>query len=220
MLQIMMPDEVRKMDNKKCLLFIRGFNPVLDNKYRTFDHPMFPQSADGNGNAYVHSSSEDNAEKEPSFVLLNQKSLEYYEGLKEKGESVYIDTIPYEDFMLLGQFEMEKRFMDLDEKEQKNRLYAEEEPELAYADEMPQEPEPQKEQQPDDGIGDIIIGEERTDNKEDSISYRMLHWHFTVEQKEELKRAMAVGVPKKVILSYFYPETSVAKMMEIRRQYE
>ena len=58
------------------------------------------------------------------------------------------------------------------------------------------------------------------EGREDSISYRMLHWHFTMEQKEELKRAMAVGVPKNVILSYFYPEISVAKMMEIRREYE
>lgn len=218
--EIMMPDEVRKMDNKKCLLFIRGFNPVLDDKYKTAMHPMFSQSADGNGNAYVHSSLEDNADKEPSFMLLNQKALEYYEGLKNKGEPVYIDTIPYEDFMLLGQFEMEKRFMDLEEQEQKEQFYAEEELELAYADEIPEEAETQIEQQSDDGIGDIVIGEEVAASKEDSISYRMLHWHFTVEQKEELKRAMAVRVPKKVILSYFYPETSVAKMMEIRRQYE
>ena len=104
-----MPDEVRKMDNKKCLLFIRGFNPVLDDKYKTVGHPMFSQSADGNGNAYVHTSLEDNPDKEPSFMFLNQKALEYYEGLKNKGEPVYIDTIPYEDFMLLGQFEMEKK---------------------------------------------------------------------------------------------------------------
>lgn len=36
------------------------------------------------------------------------------------------------------------------------------------------------------------------------------------EQKEELKRTMDVRVPKEVILSYFYPETSVVRMMEIR----
>ena len=108
----------------------------------------------------------------------------------------------------------------MDEREQKEKLYMEEEPELAYADEMFEELESGEEQQPDVGTGEIVIGEERDSNREDSISYRMLHWHFTVEQKEELKRAMAVKIPKKVILSYFYPETSVAKMMEIRRRYE
>ena len=36
----------------------------------------------------------------------------------------------------------------------------------------------------------------------------------------DIKRAMDVRVPKDVILSYFYPDTPVAKMMEIRRQHE
>ena len=61
---------------------------------------------------------------------------------------------------------------------------------------------------------------DRRDKADDSISYRLFHWKFSVEQKEEVKRAMAVRVPKEVILSYFYPETSVVRMMEIRRRYE
>ena len=48
----------------------------------------------------------------------------------------------------------------------------------------------------------------------------MFRMHFTKEQLNEVQRAMLVHVPKDVILSYFYPETPVAKMMEIRRQYE
>lgn len=39
--EIMTPDEVRKMDNKKCLIFIRGFDPILDSKYNPFKHPIF-----------------------------------------------------------------------------------------------------------------------------------------------------------------------------------
>ena len=70
----------------------------------------------------------------------------------------------------------------------------------------------------------FVIGEagtekppaDREDKAADSISYRM----FQSGQKEEVKRAMAVRVPKEVILSYFYPETSVVRMMEIRRRYE
>ena len=60
----------------------------------------------------------------------------------------------------------------------------------------------------------------REDKAADSISYRMFHWKFTVEQKEQVKLVMAVRVLKEVILSYFYPETSVVRMMEIRRWYE
>lgn len=47
-----------------------------------------------------------------------------------------------------------------------------------------------------------------------------MHMSFTKEQKAELQRAMDVRVPKDIILSYFYPDTPVTRMMEIRRQYE
>ena len=114
----MTPDEVRKMDSKKCLIFIRGFDPILDNKYNPFKHPVFAQAADGEGKPYV----QEGDAIGPGFTILNKESLAYYEGMKEKGEPVYIDTIPYGDFMLLGQVDMEKRFMDLDEQEQRDRL--------------------------------------------------------------------------------------------------
>lgn len=276
----MTPDEVRKMDNKKCLIFIRGFDPVLDNKYNPFGHPMFSQTADGDGVPYVHKPATEGGTIGPGFTILNEKALAYYEGLKEKGEPVYIDEIPYEDFMLLGQVDMEKRFMDLDEQEKRDRLNEEMVPELEYAfdmenetggtlmagqAEMPEYPAEKKAEMPqnsgtDNGVvpeGFVIGGagmpetfvsqsaekkktvmseesrkpaekpdnrkqqsKSRKDRAEDSISYRLFHWKFTVEQKEEVKRAMALRVPKEVILSYFYPETSVVRMMEIRSRYE
>ncbi|MDE6626321.1 MAG: type IV secretory system conjugative DNA transfer family protein [Lachnospiraceae bacterium] len=175
--EIMTPDEVRKLDNKKCLLFIRGFDPILDDKYRTFGHPMFSQTADGEGKPYVHISSENREYDVPAFVLLNQNALEYYEGLKQKGESVYIDTISYEDFMLLGQFEMEKRFMDMDEQEQRERLYAEEGSELAYAEDIleeMEEPEAAKAEMSEQEGRDYGAGEQKEDDcMGDSIPYRM-----------------------------------------------
>ena len=213
--EIMMPDEVRKMDNKKCLIFIRGFDPILDSKYNPFGHPVFSQTADGEGLPYEHEPAAEESAG-PGFTILNEKSLTYYEGMKEKGEPVYIDTIPYEDFMLLGQADMEKRFTELDEQEQRNRLNEEMVPELEYAFDMEDEM-PDSSAESTGVMKSLVTGEQ---GKEDSISYRLFHWKFTVEQKEEVKRAMAVHVPKEVILSYFYPETSVVKMMEIRRQYE
>ena len=51
--EIMTPDEVRKMDNKKCLIFIRGFDPILDSKYNPFKHPVFAQTADGEGKNHI-----------------------------------------------------------------------------------------------------------------------------------------------------------------------
>ena len=46
----------------------------------------------------------------------------------------------------------------------------------------------------------------------------MLHWSYTPEQKEEVKKALAAGVPKATILTYFYPEVTVEKMSFYRKK--
>ena len=38
---LMSPDEVRKLDNRKCLIFVKGYDPVLDDKYRTYEKDEF-----------------------------------------------------------------------------------------------------------------------------------------------------------------------------------
>ena len=205
--EIMMPDEVRKLDKKKCLVFIRGVDPILDNKYVTSKHPMFSQTGDGDEKPYIHEINQSSV-TEPAFTLLNEKSLKHFEKLKANGENVYIDEISFADFMKLGDDDMNKRFMNLDEAEQKRRFQEAEAEELAYSEE-------DSEQEPATENVDVPVT-----NKEETILQRTLKYRFTMEQKEELRRALAVKVPKEVILSYFYPETSVARMMEIRRQYE
>lgn len=41
--ELMLPSEVRKVDGKYCLIFIRGFDPVLDKKIQTQNKPMFKE---------------------------------------------------------------------------------------------------------------------------------------------------------------------------------
>ena len=41
---------------------------------------------------------------------------------------------------------------------------------------------------------------------------------LTPEQKEELRKALAVGVPKATILTYFYPDVTVEKMSSYRKK--
>ena len=48
----------------------------------------------------------------------------------------------------------------------------------------------------------------------------MLHWSYTPEQKEEVKKALAAGVPKATILTYFYPEVPMEKMSSYRKKQE
>lgn len=98
--ELLTPDEVRKLDNRKCLVFIRGFSPVLDDKFSPFKHKAFSQTADGKGNAYVHSKTvEENPYK--GIALIGKESLEYYEKNREKGENIHVDNFSFEDFMQL-----------------------------------------------------------------------------------------------------------------------
>ena len=43
--ELMTPDEVRRMDNEKELVFIRGCNPIMDDKFHTLELPEFIASS-------------------------------------------------------------------------------------------------------------------------------------------------------------------------------
>lgn len=52
--ELMTPDEVRMLDNRYALLFIRGERPVKDLKYDILKHPNVKFTPDGKGEAYCH----------------------------------------------------------------------------------------------------------------------------------------------------------------------
>lgn len=52
---LLTPDEVRMLDNKYAILFVRGERPVKDLKYNILKHPNVVFTTDGNGKPYVHS---------------------------------------------------------------------------------------------------------------------------------------------------------------------
>ena len=52
--ELMTPDEVRMLDNRYALLFVRGERPVMDFKYDILKHPNVAYTADGKGGVYQH----------------------------------------------------------------------------------------------------------------------------------------------------------------------
>ena len=219
--ELFTPDEVRKLDNKKCIIFIRGFDPIMDNKFIPFNHPMFNQTADGKGKPYVHQiRGTDNLIGLP-FEILSDKAVKYYEKLKDKGENVYIDSLTYEQFMMLGDAELSRRFSMQDEAEQKAKIDREQANELEYVDESQKFDAAESANASNGSAGaKPVRNPEREKPKwEDTITNRMLHWSYTPEQKEEVKKALAAGVPKATILTYFYPEVSVERMSSYRKKH-
>ena len=55
--ELLTPDEVRMLDNKYAILFIRGERPIMDFKYDILKHPNVEFTTDGKEKAYEHGGS-------------------------------------------------------------------------------------------------------------------------------------------------------------------
>jgi type IV secretion system protein VirD4 len=56
--ELLTPDEVRMLDNRYALLFIRGEHAVMDDKYDILKHPNLKLTVDGGGHPYRHGTTE------------------------------------------------------------------------------------------------------------------------------------------------------------------
>lgn len=91
---LMTPDEVRLLDNRKAILFMRGERPVLDDKYDILRHPNKASTTDGGAPPYQHGQDtlsfasividlaalarcEDTVEINGEFELVSKEDLEH-----------------------------------------------------------------------------------------------------------------------------------------------
>ena len=93
--ELLTPDEVRMLDNRYALLFIRGERPVKDLKYDILHHPNVALTTDGGTEAYRHG--ED---------LLSIASVTY-EPMSE-GDKEELTNIASHDFLIFTEEEMEE----------------------------------------------------------------------------------------------------------------
>ena len=102
--ELLTPDEVRLLDNKYAILFIRGERPILDFKYDILKHPNVEFTTDGSEAPYIHGSTnnavasitfdysqdgynyETIEEIKTDFILMDIEEIEKY--LKER-ENIY-----------------------------------------------------------------------------------------------------------------------------------
>lgn len=102
--ELMTPDEVRMLDNRYALLFIRGERPIQDLKYDILHHPNVALTTDGSAPAYTHG--EDTRSIASMAFSFDKKAVKNAEKLEaEKHE-----------FLLYSEEELEEL---LDEKEKK-----------------------------------------------------------------------------------------------------
>ncbi len=69
---LMLPEEVRMLDNRFALLFVRGENAVMDEKYDLMKHPNIAYTTDGGGNPYEHGLAP--LALDPETIILDDES--------------------------------------------------------------------------------------------------------------------------------------------------
>ena len=97
--ELLTPDEVRMLDNKYALLFIRGERPVQDLKYDILKHPNVKDTTDGKGENYVHG-------------FEDYSSLEM---LFDELDDINIDDLPKSDVVIYSSQEIEEYLLNLEE---------------------------------------------------------------------------------------------------------
>ena len=60
--ELLTPDEVRMLDNRKAILFVRGERPMLDDKYDLLRHPNIRLTEDGGAPPYDYTQAKDAAD--------------------------------------------------------------------------------------------------------------------------------------------------------------
>ncbi len=79
--ELLDPSEVRMLDNRYALLFIRGERPIKDEKYDILKHPNIALTTDGGAPAYIHGQAPFSFEPESIFL---GGEYEEYEVLSEE----------------------------------------------------------------------------------------------------------------------------------------
>ena len=97
--ELMMPDEVRMLDNQYALLFIRGERPVKDLKYDILKHPNVRLTVDGKAQPYIHGSTD----KAVSTIM-------FLEDKKEIEMEASITDVLESDYEILSEEDLEEQF--------------------------------------------------------------------------------------------------------------
>ena len=88
--ELMTPDEVRMLDNRYALLFIRGERPVKDLKFDILKHQFVKDTADGEAKPYLHGQDRDAVAAielfygEPEEEMMEETEQTEYEILSEE----------------------------------------------------------------------------------------------------------------------------------------
>ena len=90
--ELLTPDEVRMLDNRYAILFIRGERPVLDFKYDILKHPNVALTVDGKAGVYEH------GEVKSDVATIELLSFDKYKAPETEVAETNYELLSDEDF--------------------------------------------------------------------------------------------------------------------------
>ena len=197
--ELLTPDETRKLDNNYCILLIRGCDAVIDRKYNTFKHPLFAETEDGGGEAYVHDIKD--AQRGEKIRFLSEDSLRYYENKEKSGESVHFLELSLDEVF---SYEPIPKKIFTDEELEENRKAVRR---------TVKEVVRKKAKSPVKEEKSVRADEER-------LSELLAKNPYTEEQLEEILLAIKSGMEYSSILAFADLKNPADKMREMRESYQ
>lgn len=215
-----MPEEVRKLNKKDCIVFIRGYNPIRDRKIDTLHHPLWKQLIKGERDFQFDGRKERIKEKEKrkaSILSLEelkkekkayQMEVEEYECDKEFDSNVkkpkqVVFSLTYEDIMSIDE----------------TKLTPDTEPEQIFSKEaieknqrkLLEKLEEKKRLAQENRSETVKMAESVKDEKEAELFLRMVRVGYKEEQIQLLLEIYHQGVYEAdKILELFSPEMDTA----------
>ena len=98
--ELMTPDEVRMLDNRYALLFIRGERPVMDFKFDILKHPDVRMTTDGQAEPYIHGEPWDAGS---TIELVYDPAL-----VREAFDNAQVRELSDSDYALMSEEDVEK----------------------------------------------------------------------------------------------------------------
>lgn len=81
--ELLTPDEVRMLDNRNAIVFIRGEKPIMDEKYDLLKHPNIKYTVDGGAAPYIHHTTCVYDTGELSFAFDSLDEIEIIENMED-----------------------------------------------------------------------------------------------------------------------------------------
>ena len=110
---LMTSDEIGRLPNTKCIVKVRGMNAIIDDKFRTKNHPLFEEIFCTAHDEMLPVTKNRDTTVKP-FEVLNADSVAYFtkKADSESSDQVFVDSMTLSEFLSMDESSFRDRILD------------------------------------------------------------------------------------------------------------